>query len=302
MPSSKRVYAEASIPVRAILCALETVYPEGFHKNECPPFWFSQMPCSRSAYPASAQAEFTLRRGRRNEQFLKVHTGCFDKNHMRTITPNKIVLGGCLLAFGASFLNTGFLLLAGTSVSHLTGDISRIGSGLSPLDHPGGNPITNVTLASLGFVAGATTSGFLLHHPSLEMSKPYGRTLSALGVCLIGAHFAYKDLPLLSIGISSAVCGAQNALANRYRGLVLRTTHLTGLFTDFGIHLGMKLRGHEIEDWKLLIPVWITLSFLLGAAANSSLILRGRTDWLLIAGIGYISCGAIWSIYKRTGG
>jgi len=220
---------------------------------------------------------------------------------MRTITPNNIVLGGCILAFGASFLNTGFLLSAGTSVSHLTGDISRIGSGLSSLTYAEEDLLTKVTLASLGFVLGATISGFLLHHPTLEISKPYGRILSVLGICLIISHFAYSNAPLLSIVTASAVCGTQNALANRYRGVVLRTTHLTGLFTDFGIHLGMKLRGHEIELWKLLIPLWITISFLLGAVVNSFLFLNGRSGWLLISGIGYISGGILWSIYKRTG-
>lgn len=224
-----------------------------------------------------------------------------NKARMRIITPNKIVLGGCILAFGASYLNTGFLLSAGTSVSHLTGDIARIGSGLSFLNHANKGLLIKVSLASLGFMAGATISGFLLHHPTLELNKPYGRVLSTLGIFLIVAYYAHAIVPLLSIVIASAVCGAQNALANRYRGVVLRTTHLTGLFTDFGIHLGMKFRGHEIEGWKLLIPLWITFSFLLGAIASSSLYVHGSSAWLLIAGIGYISGGIIWSIYKRTG-
>lgn len=219
---------------------------------------------------------------------------------MHTIKPTQVVLGGCILAFGASFLNTGFLLSTGTSVSHLTGDIARIGSGLSPLETSDGYPIANVTMATVGFVIGATISGFLQHHPTLEISRPYGRTLSALGACLILAYALYADYPILSIGLSSVVCGAQNALANRYRGVVLRTTHLTGLFTDFGIHLGMRLRGHKIEAWKILIPVWITLSFLLGAVTCSLVLLNGETNWLLMAGIGYLSGGVLWSIYKRT--
>ena len=220
---------------------------------------------------------------------------------MRIIAPNKIVLGGCLLAFGASFLNTGFLLSVGTSVSHLTGDIARIGSGLSHINNADGQFLAKVSIATFGFISGATVSGFLLHHPTLELTRPYGRTLSALGLSLIVAHLIHTNHPLLSIGIASAVCGAQNALANRYRGAVLRTTHLTGLFTDFGIHLGMRLRGHDIEAWKLLIPLWITLSFLLGAVLSSYFLVIGRSDWLLLAGVGYISGGIVWSIYKRTG-
>ena len=221
---------------------------------------------------------------------------------MRAISPNKIVLGGCVLAFGASFLNTGFLLSTGTSVSHLTGDMARIGSGLSHFTDADRQFLAKVCIATIGFITGATASGYLLHHPTLEISRPYGRTLVALGCFLILAHSMLASHALLSIGIASAVCGAQNALANRYRGLVLRTTHLTGLFTDFGMHLGMKLRGHDIEPWKLLIPLWITLSFLLGAVLGSYLLVIGRSDWLLLAGIGYVSGGLGWSIYKRTGG
>ena len=99
--------------------------------------------------------------------------------------------------------------------------------------------------------------------------------------------------------LASAVCGTQNALANRYRGMVLRATHLTGLFTDFGIYLGMKLKGHQIESWKLLIPAWITLAFLLGAIVSSFLFLHGRTDWLRLSGYGYIGGGVVLSLCKR---
>lgn len=220
---------------------------------------------------------------------------------MRPFTPIQIVLGGCLLAFGASFLNTGFILATGTSVSHLTGDIARIGSGLSAYGSGNAFPIIPVAIAALGFIIGATVSGFSLHHPTLEMSMPYGRILSALGACLMVAHFVHWDYPLASIAISSAVCGAQNALASRYRGLVLRTTHLTGIFTDFGIHLGMKLRGHQIEAWKLLIPLGITCSFLAGAVSASAMFLRDQDHWIFVAGIGYLLGGAAWSVYKRTG-
>ncbi len=209
-------------------------------------------------------------------------------------------MGGCLLAFGASFLNTGFILVTGTSISHLTGDIARIGSGLSKFGSGNAFDILNVVIATLGFITGATVSGFLLHHPTLEITKPYGRILSMLGVILIAAHFAHWDFPLLAIAIASAVCGVQNALASRYRGVVLRTTHLTGIFTDFGIHLGMKLRGHHIEAWKLLIPVCITFSFLAGAVTSGSLIFHGKDNWILSAGIGYFLGGILWSIYKRT--
>ncbi|MDF1823961.1 MAG: YoaK family protein [Verrucomicrobiales bacterium] len=221
---------------------------------------------------------------------------------MHPIAPSKIVVGGCLLAFSASFLNTGFLLSTGTSVSHLTGDIARIGSGLSSFGESDELPTVRVTVATLGFILGAVISGFLLHHPALELRKPYGRILAALGLCIIAAHGFYLRLPILSIGIAGAVCGAQNALASRYRGVVLRTTHLTGLFTDLGIHLGMKLRGHRVESWKLWIPVFITFSFMAGAVVSSIFVMRDQSDWMLAAGVGYLIGGIVLSLYKRITG
>lgn len=227
---------------------------------------------------------------------------CLTTSNMRQFSPTQIVLGGCLLAFGASFLNTGFILETGISVSHLTGDIARIGSGLSTFGQAGGFHVVSVTVATLGFIVGATISGYLMHHPTLEMSMPYGRLLTSLGVVLVAAHFTYSPYPHVAIALAAAVCGTQNALASRYRGVVLRTTHLTGLFTDFGIHLGMKLRGHCIESWKLLIPVCITFSFLLGAILSSALILIGHDHWIFTTGVAYFFGGIIWSIYKRTRG
>lgn len=218
---------------------------------------------------------------------------------MRPFSPAQIVLGGCVLAFGASFLNTGFILSTGISVSHLTGDIARIGSGLTTFRVSQDFHVAHVAIATLGFIIGATISGFLLHHPTAEITMPYGRVLSALGACLVAAHFVHWENPLLAIAIASAVCGAQNALASRYRGLVLRTTHLTGIFTDFGIHLGMRLRGHHIESWKLLIPICITFSFLIGAVTSSAMLFCDKENWILLTGSGYILGGVLWSIYKR---
>ena len=219
---------------------------------------------------------------------------------MQQFSTKQLVVGGCLLAFGASFLNTGFILNTGTSVSHLTGDIARIGSGFWSEATRGDSGVAGVSAATLGFIFGAAASGYLLHHPTLEISRPYGRVLSLLGVFLVLAHFIQVRHPIVGIVIVSAVCGSQNALASRYRGMVLRTTHLTGLFTDFGINIGMKARGHHIENWKLVVPVCVACSFLLGAIACSALVFHQNSHWILWMGGAYFSGGVIWSVWERS--
>lgn len=220
---------------------------------------------------------------------------------MQQLSHRQVIIGGCLLAFGASFLNAGFLIYTGTSVSHLTGDISRIASGIFMVDEASAAALWMVLAATLGFILGATISGYLIHHPTLEIRMPYGRILASLGALLFAAHALFPEHATAAITLGSVVCGAQNALASRYRGVVLRTTHLTGLFTDLGIHLGMKLKGHAIENWKIVIPVCLSVSFFLGAAASSALVLYQQADWILYAAWGYVLGGLSWSAYKRLG-
>ena len=78
-------------------------------------------------------------------------------------------------------------------------------------------------------------------------------------------------------------CGLQNAMATAYSGRlnhfialfyvfllflffiitipymnsVIRTTHVTGTFTDIGIILGRRVKGNSVDLWKLkiLIPL-----------------------------------------------
>lgn len=146
---------------------------------------------------------------------------------------------------------------------------------------------------------GASTAGFFIHHPAIEFSRPYGRSVTAIGLCLIGAHFSFTGMPVLSICLASFACGFQNALATHYRGMVLRTTHITGLLTDLGTNLGMKLKGHQIPWWKLMVPTCLVLSFFCGAVFGSTLVLFTNGPALLILAAMYLAGGIGWSISKR---
>ncbi len=52
---------------------------------------------------------------------------------------------------------------------------------------------------------------------------------------------------------ASAACGLQNAMATTYSGAIVRSTHLTGIFTDLGLMLGGKLRGNPVDKRKLML-------------------------------------------------
>jgi hypothetical protein len=50
-----------------------------------------------------------------------------------------------------------------------------------------------------GFHAGTRVMGIPSITPEIGLSRPYGRTIPVIGVCLSGAHFRFATFIVLSI-------------------------------------------------------------------------------------------------------
>jgi len=211
-----------------------------------------------------------------------------------------ILAAGCGLAFGAAFANTGLVLKTGTSVSHLTGDISRLSIDFFRATPAIYSEIARITTAFLAFIFGAFAAGLLIHHPTLNISRPYGRIITGIGLLFLVAFAILTQAPVAGIALAAFGCGLQNALATRYRGLILRTTHLTGLATDFGITLGMRVKGYHIPTWKIAVPALLLISFSLGGLSSAAVSFFCPLDPIFISGLAYVSVGIFWSIYKHV--
>lgn len=211
-----------------------------------------------------------------------------------------VLLGGCLLAFLAASLNTAFMVRLGTSVSHLTGDVSRFAIDLSSAGSEPRTAVSFLAAALTGFVAGAMLSGALIHHPRLELSRPYGRSIAGIGVLLLGANQLLPRSEVGAVALAATACGYQNALATHFRGVILRTTHVTGLLTDLGVMLGMRLRGHSVDSFKIGAPACLVLAFFLGALAGAFASTHFGTDVFLVIGLAYLAGGLGWTVLKRT--
>jgi uncharacterized membrane protein YoaK (UPF0700 family) len=213
-------------------------------------------------------------------------------------TRKLILSGGCGLSFGAAFANTGLVLHTGTSVSHLTGDIARMTMSIARWTPSMLPDLWRVGIAATGFLAGAMLAGFVIHHPNLDTSRPYGRTITGIGILLLIAFISVGRFPLISIGLAALGCGIQNSLATHYRGIVLRTTHLTGMMTDFGVTLGMRLRGYDVPAWKIRVPFFLIVSFSIGGLFAAFVHYAGF-DAIGVAGISYAIAGICWSLWKH---
>jgi len=213
--------------------------------------------------------------------------------------PGAALAAGCVLAFLSAGVNACFLVRLGTSVSHLTGDVSKVALELAQAREGVHTSVLQLLSATLGFVGGAATAGFCIHHPELGFLRPYGRSIVSIGLVLGLAQWLTVPAPACAIALAAFACGLQNALSTHYKGIILRTTHLTGLLTDLGIHVGMRLRGHRTPDRKIVVPFLLVVSFFGGAASGASLVLSGYPHPILLLSLAYVMCGVVWIIGTR---
>ena len=73
-------------------------------------------------------------------------------------------------------------------------------------------------------------------------------------------------------------------MATTYSGAVVRTTHMTGLFTDLGIMVGSRLRGEPFEVRRAILYLLIIVGFLAGGTAGAFLFLQIGFHALTVAG------------------
>lgn len=167
--------------------------------------------------------------------------------------PRWVEIGGFCLALIAGAVNAIALLgFNHQGVSHLSGSSSLLGVELANgnLDNA-----LHLLWMLLSFVLGATISGCVIGHESLKLGRRYGVALLAVSSSLLMAMWLLEQGSNYGNYLASAACGLQNAMTSTYSGAVVRTTHVTGLFTDLGIMLGLKLRGQAADRRR----VWLYL-------------------------------------------
>lgn len=186
---------------------------------------------------------------------------------MITKLPGWVWFWAWALAFVAGMINVvGLLGFERQAITHLTGMTSLLAAALASRD---GCAALHFGAVILSFVAGTVLSGFLLQERTLQLGRPYVAALlteSAL-LCVAVPLLQHRDLSGLCA--ASCACGIQNAMVSTYSGAVVRTTHVSGMFTDLGISLGHALRGLPVDALRLRLCCLVISAFLCGGIAGT---------------------------------
>lgn len=202
------------------------------------------------------------------------------------------VLGAVSLSGLAGFTNSAALQLGSLAVSHLTGSITRVSVELASGDTHTMVPFTVVLFA---FFFGAVLSGAVVSQKELGFGRRYGvLLLLESGLLALAAWKASSLTPMTSLALVAFACGMQNALASSYRGMIVRTTHMTGVITDLGFELGVWLRTNQIRTKLVKLQAPALLAFLVGGTLGALTVMRIGSQALYVAAFVAFASGLVY--------
>lgn len=214
---------------------------------------------------------------------------------MSTPLPPWVWIGAISLSAVAGMVNVvGFLGYEHQGLGHLTGATSQLGIALTQGDWPAIGHLWGLLLA---FCAGATLSGLLIEQQQLRLGRRYGVMLLIECALLLLAIPLFSQQHIAAAWVAAAACGIQNALATTFSGAIIRTTHLTGMFTDLGIGLGHLLRGLPLAMRRLTLSGLIISGFLAGSIAGALLFARYAYQALYAPALLTGAAGASYMLY-----
>ncbi|GGY80913.1 permease [Cellvibrio zantedeschiae] len=176
--------------------------------------------------------------------------------------PKWVEASAFVLAFIAGSVNAIALLgFNHQGVSHLTGSSSLLGVELAKANYA---EVIHLGWIILSFVVGAGLSGFAIGNESLRYGRRYGFALLCVALLLVLSMYFLNLSSNLGHYLASAACGLQNAMTSTFSGALMRTTHVTGLFTDLGIIIGLWLRGHSPDKRRVILYLILITGFIVG--------------------------------------
>ncbi|WP_319380686.1 YoaK family protein [Thiomicrorhabdus sp.] len=173
----------------------------------------------------------------------------------------KIYRVAFIMSLIAGYINSAMLIEFGIPVSQMSGVASHLSDHLL---HQQNDLLLQTAMILFGFVFGAFLSGLLIGITPYKQTPNYGHALLLNALLLILSAWASWKMSSLTLLTTAIACGLQNALVASYRGLQLRTTHMTGNATDIGVHLALCFKYRRKWNWRSNILLILMISYVLG--------------------------------------
>lgn len=178
-----------------------------------------------------------------------------------------VKLGGFSLAMLAGCVNAiGLLGFSHQAVSHVTGTVSLLSLAIINSDL---SVAVHLLFILVSFTFGSILSGLIIENTAFRVGKRYGFALFIEGVLIYLAMCFLNNGSHVGHYWVSAACGLQNAMISTYSGALIRTTHMSGLFTDIGVMIGSYFRGHALDRKRLNLYLLLIIGFMFGGVWGS---------------------------------
>jgi uncharacterized membrane protein YoaK (UPF0700 family) len=207
--------------------------------------------------------------------------------------------GTGVLAFIAGLVNAaGYLGFRHESISNMTGNTSLLGIALGKAD---GIETVHWALAIVAFLLGAMLSGMIVQQSTLQLGRRYGVALTLESLLLFSAIPFLDASSSIGLYLASTAMGLQNGMVSAYSGAIIRTTHVTGIFTDLGISLGHLARGLPVDILRICVCAVVATAFVLGGAIGTLLFDRMQEHALVVPALLTGVCGLGYGLYRQYG-
>ncbi len=199
------------------------------------------------------------------------HTG-----HRRNFRHN--IRLAALLCLTAGFVNIAGLLAFAVLTTNVTGHVAYFAENLSQGDF---RLARIIGLWMVLFLLGAFSSSFIINRVGRNQTFAYTLPiLLEIAILILNAVYGSRysgnvvEQEIFAGSLLFAM-GLQNAMVSMISGSVVRTTHLTGIFTDLGIDLAAATLPASVQrpglQQRILLRSVIILFFLTGAVAGGYL-------------------------------
>lgn len=196
-----------------------------------------------------------------------------------------------VLAFQAGTINVGGFLSAQRFVTHVTGFATHFAVDLASSKYI---DAASMLMVPFFFLLGCMTSALLIDRRKFLRQTPHytasfiGTSLAFFTITLFGwlgllGPFGTPSSSLVSFFLLSLLAflsGLQNSMITLSSGLLVRTTHLTGITTDLGVGLIRMFYPYKTSDPRIvelkmnLLRIGTIMAFIFGSILGGIIFYR----------------------------